>query len=214
MARPAGGYRNKANARVPGCSTIAKLADEPDGLIHWAWQQGVDGKDYRDSRDAAATAGTMVHEAAEAWKRNEPAVFEGSAELIKQARTGFGAFREWAQQTRLTIEETELSLVSEVHQYGGTFDATLIGGKRAMADYKTASSLYPAHLLQVVAYGRLWEEHFPDKPIDGGYYILRFSRDSGDFHASWFPELEDAWQAFLACRRLYDLKTKIKGRCR
>ena len=83
-----------------------------------------------------------------------------------------------------------------------------------MADYKTAASLYPEHLLQVVAYGKLWEEHHPDRPIDGGYYILRFSRDYGDFTASWFGELEDAWQAFLTCRRLYDLKAKVKARCR
>jgi hypothetical protein len=214
MARPEGGYRNAAGQRVPGCSTIAKVGADPGGLLHWAWQQGIEGKDYRESRDAAAGAGTLVHEAAEAWKQKLPYEFAGPPMLVKQAETGFGAFLQWAEQTRLTIEETEISLVSERYQFGGTFDATLIAGKRAMADYKTASSLYPEHLLQVVAYGKLWEEHFPDKPIDGGFYILRFSRDYGDFTASWFGELEDAWQAFLCCRQLYDLKTKIKARCR
>jgi hypothetical protein len=214
MARPEGGYRNAAGQRVPGCSTIAKVGADPGGLLHWAWQLGLEGKDYREARDAAAGAGTMVHEAAEAWKQGRPYVFTGDPEQVARAQTGFGAFTEWAGQTRLKIEETEVSLVSERYQFGGTFDATLIGGKRAMADYKTASSLYPEHLLQVVAYGKLWEEHFPDRPIDGGYYILRFSRDYGDFTASWFGELEDAWQAFLACRQLYELKAKIKARCR
>ncbi len=214
MARPEAGYRNAAKQRVPGVSTLAKIGQDPGGLLHWAWQQGVDGKDYRESRDAAAGAGTMVHEAAEAWKRGRPYAFQGPPALVDAAQTGFGAFVEWASQTRLKIEETEVSLVSERYQFGGTFDATLIGEKRAMADYKTASSLYPEHLLQVVAYGKLWEEHHPDKPIDGGYYILRFSRDHGDFTASWFGELEDAWQAFLACRSLYDLKQKVKARCR
>ena len=59
-----------------------------------------------------------------------------------------------------------------------------IGNKRVMGDYKTTASLYPEHLIQVAAYAKLWDEHHPDQPIDGGFYILRFSRESGDFHAS------------------------------
>lgn len=214
MARPAGGYRNKAQKRVPGNSTIAKLIADPEGLQWWYHQQGLEGKNPFEERDKLASAGTLVHENAERWKQGQPPVWEGDPAIVAKAQVGYGAFLEWAGQTRLTIEETEISLVSETYQYGGTFDATLIGGKRAMADYKTAASLYPEHLLQVVAYGKLWEEHHPDRPIDGGYYILRFSRDYGDFTASWFGELEDAWQAFLTCRRLYDLKAKVKARCR
>lgn len=213
MARPAGGYRNRAQKRVPGTSTIAKLADDPEGLHHWHWEQGIEGRDYRDTKAQLAAAGTMVHEAAEAWKQKREYRFAGDPAIVAQAERGFGAFLEWAHQTKLTIEETELSLVSERYQYGGTFDATLIGGKRAMADYKTASGLYPAHLLQVVAYGKLWQEHFPDKPLDGGYYILRFSRDHGGFTVSWFQELDAAWEAFLICRRLYDLKAAVKRLC-
>jgi len=214
MPRPAGGYRNQAGARIPGASTVAKLISESDGLIHWAWQQGIDGLDYRESRDKAASAGTMVHAAAEAWKRREPYSFVGEAGLIQKAQAGYRAFLEWTHQTKLTIEETELSLISERWQFGGTFDATLIGDRRVMADYKTAASLFPEHLLQIAAYGVLWDENFPDKPITGGYYCLRFSRDYGDFSAHWFGELDDARRAFLCCRELYDLKAKVKARCR
>jgi hypothetical protein len=214
MARPKGGYENQKKQRVPGASTVAKLISESGGLIHWAWQQGLDGLDYRETRDDAATAGGMVHEAAEAWVHGKPYPWDGDAEIVSKAQTGFAAFCEWAEQTRLKVEETEVSLVSERYQFGGTFDCTLIGGKRAMADYKTSSALYPEHLLQVSAYGKLWNEHHPDRPITGGYYILRFSRDHGDFTASWFSELEDAWQAFLLCRSLYDLRAKVKARCR
>jgi hypothetical protein len=156
----------------------------------------------------------MVHAASEAWKHGRPYLFEGPPEIVEKAQTGFSAFTEWAGQTRLKIEETEVSLVSERYQFGGTFDATLIGDKRAMCDYKTASAVYPEHLIQVAAYGQLWNEAHPDKVIDGGYYILRFSRDHGDFAAHWYGELEDAWRAFLCCRQLYDLKSKVKQRCR
>jgi hypothetical protein len=214
MPRPVGGYRNQAGERIPGASTIAKLIAESDGLIHWAWQQGIDGVDYRESRDKAAGAGSLVHAAAEAWKHKQPYEWVGDPGLIKKAQTGYHAFIEWTHQTKLTVEQTEIPLVSERYQFGGTFDATLIGDRRVMADYKTAASLYPEHLLQIAAYGTLWNENFPDNPITGGYYILRFSRDYGDFSAHWFGELDEAWQAFLHCRALYDAKAKVKARCR
>ena len=214
MARPAGGYRNKAGKRVPGASTIAKLAGDPEGLQNWFYNQGLEGKDPYAERDKLASAGTLVHEAAEAWKQGKPPVWDGAQDVVAKAQVGYGAFLEWANQTRLKVDETELSLVSEVHQFGGTFDATWVAGRRCMIEYKTAASLYPEHLIQVAAYCHLWSEHFPDKPLDGGAYVLRFSRDFGDFTASWFGELEDAWQAFLCCRQLYELKSKVKARCR
>ena len=72
MARPVGGYKLKDGTRVPGASTIAKIGSDPGGLIHWSWEQGIAGIDYRDARDAAGKAGTLVHEAAENWKHGRP----------------------------------------------------------------------------------------------------------------------------------------------
>jgi hypothetical protein len=213
MARPTGGYHNAAGQRIPGASTVAKLISDPGGLIHWAWTEGHEGRDYRESRDAAAGAGTMVHNAAEHWKQGQPYVFSGEPAIVAQAKQGFANFVEWTEQTKLTIEETEVSLISETFQYGGTFDCTLVGGRRAMCDYKTAARLYEEHLLQLAAYGYLWNEHHPDRPIDGGFFLLRFSRDYGDFTAHRFTELDDAWQAFRHCRGLYDLKARLKKRC-
>jgi len=216
LARPEGGYRSKIDqGRLPGSSTVASLIKDSGGLIHWAWNEGREGRDYRETAKSAANAGTLVHEAAEAWKHGLPYEWPaGPPELVEKAQRGYGAFLEWTRQTRLKIEQTEVSLVSEVHRYGGTFDALLVGDKRVMADYKTASAVYPEHLLQIVSYQRLWEENFPDQPIQGGYYILRFSRDHGDFAANWYGDLEDAWTAFLHCRALYDLKAALAKRCR
>jgi hypothetical protein len=72
VARPADGYRLKDNTKVPGASTVAKLISDPGGLLHWAWTEGLEGRDYRETRDKAAGAGTLVHEAAEAWKHGRP----------------------------------------------------------------------------------------------------------------------------------------------
>jgi hypothetical protein len=72
MARPKGGYKNAKGEKLPGVSTVAKLIEEPGGLIHWAWQLGMDGIDYQEARDQAADAGTAAHAAIEQWKRGGP----------------------------------------------------------------------------------------------------------------------------------------------
>jgi hypothetical protein len=47
--------------RVPSVTTIISRFKDSGGLIHWAWQQGMDGLDYRETRDKAALAGHLAH---------------------------------------------------------------------------------------------------------------------------------------------------------
>ena len=215
MARPAGGYHSTVDGkRLPGTSTVAKLISDPSGLYWWHWNEGHEGREFRAALETARAAGTLVHEAAESWKHGQPYTWTGPADVVAKAKRGYAAFLEWTQQTRLKIEQTEVSLVSETHRFGGTFDCILIGERRVMCDFKTSAAVYPEHLLQVAAYGKLWEEHHPDQPITGGFYILRFSKEYGDFAANWYADLEDAWRSFLLCRQLYDLKGALGKRCR
>jgi len=211
MARPAEGYRLKDGTRVPGASTIAKMIADPGALHWWHWNEGHEGRGYREALQAAATAGRMVHEAAECWKHGRPYDFVGPPDVVTKAKRGYDAFLEWTAQTKLHIEQTEISLVSETYRFGGTFDAVLIGHRRVMCDFKTAGAVYPEMLLQVAAYGALWEEHHPDQPIEG-YYILRFSREYGDFAAHFYGELRDAWEAFTLCVPLYTFQKTLAKR--
>lgn len=210
--RPSGGYY-LGKKRVPSVTTIIGRFKESGGLIHWAWQLGMEGKDYRTERDNSASAGTMAHNAVEAWIRNKPFAFEGPPEIIKRASSSFGAFQKWASQTHLRVTHTEIPLVSERYEFGGTFDAiTIDDGRRAITDWKTSNSIYGEYLIQIAAYGKLWEEHFPDDPIDGGFHLLRFDKTYGDFHHSWWEELDAAWKAFLHLRELYELDKELKAR--
>ena len=151
--------------------------------------------------------------AAEAWKHGRPYTFSGDPAIVAAAQKGFGAFVEWATTTRLKIEEPEVSLVRNATSTAARSTARWSGIAAPWPTTRRHAATYPEHLLQVVSYGKLWEEHHPDRPIDGGFYILRFSRDHGDFHVDWFAELNDAWEAFLLCRQLYDLRAKVKARC-
>lgn len=212
MATKVGGYHTKDGVKVPSVTTVLSRFKESGGLVHWAWALGKEGKDYRDVRDDAANAGTMAHDAVECWIKNEPIVFVGTEDVCAKAKKSFEAFVEWAQQTQLKVTHTEVALISERYKFGGTLDAMLIRGKRSLGDWKTSNKVYPEYLIQVAAYGVLWEENFPDQPIEGGYHLLRFDKEYGDFHHSWWSELESAKRAFLLLREAYEIDKELKKR--
>lgn len=209
-----GGYYLADGTRVPSVTTVIGKFKNGDALMNWAWRMGKEGKDYRQVRDQAADAGTLAHAAVDAWIHKKPFVFEGEIEIVDRARTAFRAFLEWAEQTRLQATHTELPLVSERYRFGGTFDALLIGNSRAMGDWKTSGGIYQEYLIQVAAYGILWEENFPDEPITGGYHLLRFDKTYADFKHHWWGELESAKRAFLLMRELYSISAELKARAK
>lgn len=181
-------------------------------MIHWAWVEGMAGRNYRDTRDNAANAGTMAHAAIDAHIRGQEPTFEGEPEIVEKARVAFQAFLDWSEQTQLRVTHTELQLVSETYRFGGTMDAMLVRNGRAVCDWKTSNACYPEYLIQIAAYGQLWTENFPDEPITAGYHLLRFDKKYGDFHAHWWSELNSAWWAFRHLRELWDLDQELKER--
>lgn len=209
-------YTLKDGTEVPGVTTILSRFKESGGLMHWAWAEGKAGRDYRATREAAANAGTLAHAMVEASIRGVTyAAPEGTDRAtLTRAESAFENYREWARQTNLTPVETEVRLVSEKHRFAGTLDAMLISGRLALGDWKTSDAVYQDYLLQLAAYGLLWMETFPDRPIDGGFHLLRFAKDSADFVHYHFGELEEASEMFLCLRRAYDLDKRLKARVR
>lgn len=238
MGTQKAGYYTKDGTRVPSVTTILGRYKESGGLIHWAAGQSVEyvkrelahlpnpvphidviklcelgRSSYRDVRDEAADAGTLAHDAVEQWIKGNPVAFDES-EVGRKAKSSFDAFLEWANQTQLEVTHTEVPLVSERYKFGGTLDAMLIQKRRALADWKCSAGVWPEYLCQVAAYGVLWEENFPDQPIDGGYHLLRFDKTYADFTHHFWAELEIAKRAFLLMRELYDLDKPLKARAK
>lgn len=215
MARPKEGYRLKDGTRIPGVTTIIGRFKESGGLIHWAWDLGMQGINYREMRDAAASSGTLAHEMIEAYlhKRDpEGALKDQPEDLSEKARKGFRSFESWAARTKLEVVATEEALVSEVHAFGGTPDAVaLVDGKLSVADWKTANRLYPDNLLQLAAYKALWEENHPSDKIES-FDVMRFSKDEADFVHAHFGQLDDAWRLFMLYREAYELDKALKKR--
>lgn len=210
--RPKKGYFLADGKRCPGVTTIVGRFKDSGGLIHWAWQQGYDGIDYRATRDKAADAGSVAHDMIEADIHGQP-IPEFKAvdpELVKLALKALQAFREWKSQVKLEIIETETPLVSERYRFGGTFDALAkINGKLVLLDWKTSNAVYGDYIAQVGAYAELLMER---GTMVEGAQLLRFGKEYADFHAHSYPRevLDKGWRFFQLAREMYDIDAVLK----
>lgn len=172
---------------------------------------------YRKRSGTAAEIGTVAHSMIELHLRGEdPHQAQGGMPdyVIQKSDTAFLAFLEWADRNALKVVKSELSLVSEKHRFGGTLDNCVLSlrGQTALGDWKTSNGIYADMLYQVSAYRELHVENFPDEKLDGGYYIFRFDKETGDFHEHHFNELGAAWEGFLLMRRLFDINKELEKR--
>lgn len=204
-------YRLKDGTRVPGATTVLGKFKDPGGLIHWAWELGRDGVDYRDARDKAGDAGSIAHQ----WidddvHRRQLTDFKESAERDK-AYTGYLAFQKWRKGVNLEIIDTERPLVSELHRFGGTYDALcMVDGLVTLLDWKTSNRVYTEHVAQLAAYRQLIREN-TKKEVNGAR-LLRVGKELGDFHDHSFPPaaLDLGWERFQASLWLFNADAKLK----
>jgi hypothetical protein len=204
-------YKNSLGQRVPSVTTVlAQWGIKTEPLKYWAWKQGQAGIPLNQKPEA--DVGTIAHQMIDASVKGKDSDFSKySPALVDQARKCFGNFVEWRNRHSFKPIETEISLVSEQYQYGGTIDCIAqIDGKLSIADWKTGKDIYEDYIIQIVSYGYLWNETFPDYPLTGGYHLIRTGKEIAMFQHSWYGEFPNAWEVFLKLRELYDLAKEIK----
>jgi hypothetical protein len=205
-------YKNAAGKRLPSVTTILKnLGWSLDPLMYWAWDQGRQGLNYRDS--SAATVGTIAHAAVEACIKGQEfdttQLLGLTDEERRQVDTCVQAWHDWSDQTRLEMIASEVSLVDEKMQFGGTLDCAAIWRKRSILDLKTGNGIYPDQLCQLAAYGYLWEQNHPGEDIEE-YHIIRVGKQDGSFHHHRWVDLSEAWKVFDMCLRIHGHAKKLK----
>lgn len=218
MPRPKAGYKLKGR-KVPGVTTIIGRFKDSSALLYWAFEQGKAAErgeieNLYDKRDEAADAGTLAHALVEAFI-NQGAVPEiPKNEIGEKANQGFQNYLTWQRNNRIQVIRQEEQFVSELYEFGGCPDAMGIDadGRLCILDWKTSNAVYQDYLIQIAAYHQLWEENYPDKPVTGGFHLLRFSKDHADFAHHFWTELDDAWEQFKLFRKAYDLDKLLKKR--
>lgn len=206
--------------KVPSVTTILGRFKESGGLLQWAFKQGQSGAaSLYEERDAAAEVGTMAHAMCDAMMtgRDPMAVLAGFGPTVQQAQkasTAFEGYKTWLATQGFTVISAEEPMVSKTHLFGGTPDFVLRmpDGRLALGDLKTSNAVYRDYLLQVAAYGILWNENKPDDPIVAGYHILRLGKEEPDFEHRYFQDLADAAELFLLLRKAYAADLALKRR--
>ena len=206
-------YKNEKGVRVPSVSAVlAQWGAKTQALIYWAYKQGEQGVPLYEKKEA--DVGTLAHMMIDAdIKDKQMDLSEFPADIVDQAQQCLSNYSEWRQRHNFVPIETELSLVSERHQYGGTIDCVaMVDDKLSIVDWKTGKEVYEDHIVQLVAYAHLWRENFPEPEhqLTGGYHIIRTGKAFAMFEYKWYADFPGAWSAFLHLRELYNLSKKIK----
>lgn len=222
MPTPKAGYFLKDGTKVPGTTTIIGRFKESGGLLQWAFRQGKEGKSHLyEEAEKAADIGTVAHGMVELHLNDKDPIEIADylrvklpdIEMQRKALSSFNAYQTWRKNFGVEIVEQEIQLVSELRRYGGTLDAIgMIGNQLVLLDWKTSNAVYSDYLVQLAAYWGLWEENHPDQRITGGFHLLRFSKEHGDFAHHHFPNLDEAWEQFLLFRKAYELDKSLKKR--
>lgn len=205
-------YKTADGKRVPGVTTITGILAKP-ALIHWAWDLGIQGKDYKKYKNNLADIGTLTHEMIVCFCKGEtPDTSDYSNKQIEQAEKCFAKFKNWLNQNPVEFIFAEKPFVSEKYRYGGTLDSLARrknNGNIILLDYKTSKAVYGEQFLQLSGYHNLVHEN-TDYRIDENI-ILRIGRDDIEgFEAIPRKDLKIEWEFFKHCKSVYDLRKKLK----
>jgi PD-(D/E)XK nuclease superfamily len=206
-------YKNKEGKRVSGVTSIlsANLGWNKQPLMYWAWNEGMEGRNFRETAEKAADGGTVGHYLIDCdIRKTIPDLKKFPKEAIDLGETCYLNFLEWKKMVDFRPVHTEIHLVSEQYQFGATPDCigTVID-KTALVDWKTGGT-YEDHLLQLSAYRVAWEENNPDQPLTGGFHLLRIGKEDASFHHHHWDSLPEAWEAFRAVLKLHEIHKKLK----
>jgi hypothetical protein len=198
-------YKNKEGGKVPGTTTVLGILNKP-ALIHWAWDLGTKGIDYRKFRDEKATIGTLAHYLIQCHlSGEEPQTDDYSKNQIEQAENCTLSYYEWEKNNPIRPILLELPLVSELYQYGGTIDIYAeLHGKKVLIDLKTGKGIYENMFYQLAAYRELLAENVHE--VDYAMILNIPRNEDENFDARERRDLTKETEIFFNCLSIYNLQ--------
>jgi hypothetical protein len=207
-------YKNSKGVVVPSCTTLLQVLNTPS-LLYWANKIGREGKYYSSEMAKASRIGTLTHALIEKY-------FKGHVDDLQeklsacydnekiQAFKAFKNFQNWADENEFELLGSELQLVSDTYNYGGTIDYYgLINGVLMIMDFKTSNYFNKKMFLQLAGYRQLLIEHGYD--VDA-VMILKLSKteDKFEIKRKEADELDDYFKLFKFCIATHKVNERIE----
>ena len=146
---------------VPSVTEVLSMVGNADGLINWAVMLQRNGIDWKDERNHLADIGTTAHFYVEQYIKTLqiPDMLDFGGLILTLAKPPILAFHDWFTARTVTPHATELRMVSETWEVGGTADLIAhVDGEFEVIDFKTGAK-NEKNKIQVAAYVKLAKEN-------------------------------------------------------
>lgn len=193
------------------------LENEPlDAYVARLTVLGEREREHERISNEAKKIGTDVHTLIETAVRRMLGETVPDPVVCEEALYRFSGWRHWAKDVSLTPLVTEARFFNSIHDYCGTVDLlALIEGEPVQLDWKPTDALWDERRLQSAAYRKgLVSMGWPEMegaivcvPRDGGEIEMIYAEPPG-------PELDAAFDAFLALLRVYRWQAEVAKRAR
>jgi hypothetical protein len=209
-------YRNSKGIVVPSCTTVLQVLNTPS-LIYWANKIGKQGKLYSSEMASASRIGTLTHLRIEYYFKESQEVYQEYMKLFyeatdyekAQALKAYANFLRWSDDNNFELQGSELRLVSDQFNYGGTIDYYgMINNTLMIMDFKTSNYFNKKMFLQLAGYRQLLIEHGYD--VDA-VMILKLSKmeDKFEIMRKEADELGDYFRLFKFCIATHKVNERI-----
>ena len=204
-------YKNKNDKRLKSVTTIinGNLGWSKGALIGWTRKHCLNGDDSMKLLKEAGRIGTLAHIMIEEFiKGGVVKLDDYTPNEISQAKTAYYGFYNWIANNNVEFHETELKLVSEEYQFGGTFDAICeVNGKLVICDWKTSNDVHSEFLIQLGAYRQLIKENL-DHDIRGAILLRLDKEEKGVYeeHDYKIKDLNWGWKMFKLLLKIQENK--------
>jgi len=204
-------YFTRSGKRVSGVTTVLDVIAKP-ALIHWAWDLGIKGIDYKVYRDELADVGTLAHDMILCdIRQQEVDTSEYSQRNINLAENAFIKYLEWRKKHKIEPFMVEKKMVSEVHIFGGKPDFIgFVDYKFTLLDFKTGKGIYDNFWYQLAGYNLLVKECLGISYLDQ-FMILNIGRSENEnFAQETKTDISLDTKIFMAALDIYQTKKLIK----
>jgi len=207
-------YKNQNGKRLKSVTTVIsnQLGWNKHALIAWYTKLATSGQDPYVELQIAGRIGTLAHNMIDGFinnKKVDQSEFTTNEQI--QARMAYNCFCDWHKNNNVKFLESELSLISEKYQFGGTLDAiAIVNDKLLILDWKTSSDIYSEMLIQIAAYRQLYKEYHNYDSFYNikGAMILKLNKDKREYEEHHFKikDLNWGWKMFKLLLKLQNNK--------